>query len=59
MVHYPLVSDPGTEFPCNNVSSHYLGIIVDRACGTDLRAFANEHPLYSDRSGIGRMVRFR
>jgi CubicO group peptidase (beta-lactamase class C family) len=43
MVHYPLVSDPGTEFHYSNVSSHYLGAVVARACKTDLRSFAEEH----------------
>jgi CubicO group peptidase (beta-lactamase class C family) len=42
MVHFPLISDPGTEFHYSNVSSHYLGVIVERACDTDLRAFAEE-----------------
>jgi CubicO group peptidase (beta-lactamase class C family) len=42
MVHYPLISDPGTEFHYSNVSSHYLGAIVARACDTDLRGFAEE-----------------
>jgi CubicO group peptidase (beta-lactamase class C family) len=43
MVHYPLVSDPGTEFHYSNVSSHYLAVIVARACGTDLKSYAQEH----------------
>jgi CubicO group peptidase (beta-lactamase class C family) len=42
MVHAPLVNDPGTEFHYSNLSSHYLGVIVDRACGTPLRTFAEE-----------------
>ncbi|NEZ66813.1 class C beta-lactamase-related serine hydrolase [Leptolyngbyaceae cyanobacterium CCMR0082] len=42
MVHVPLINDPGTEFHYSNLSSHYLGVIVDRACGTDLRTFAEE-----------------
>jgi CubicO group peptidase (beta-lactamase class C family) len=43
MVQYPLVSDPGTEFHYSNVSPHYLGVIVERACGVDLRTLAEEH----------------
>lgn len=42
MVHVPLVDDPGTEFHYSNLSSHYLGVIVDRACGTPLRTFAED-----------------
>lgn len=42
MVHYPLISDPGAEFHYSNVSSHYLGAIVERACGIALRTFAGE-----------------
>jgi len=43
MVHAPLINDPGTEFHYSNLSSHYLGVIVDRACDTPLRTFAEEH----------------
>jgi CubicO group peptidase (beta-lactamase class C family) len=46
MVHYPLISDPGTEFHYSNVSSHFLAAIVARACGEDLRIFA-EKKLFS------------
>ncbi len=42
MVYYPLVSDPGTQFHYSNVSSHYLVAIVERACGMDVRTFAEE-----------------
>jgi CubicO group peptidase (beta-lactamase class C family) len=40
---FPLVSDPGTEFHYSNLTSHWLGVIVARACGTDLRSFGQEH----------------
>jgi len=40
---FPLVSDPGTRFHYSNLTSNWLGIIVARACGTDLRSFAQEH----------------
>jgi len=39
---FPLVTDPGTAFHYSNLSSHLLGIIVARACGTDLKSFAEE-----------------
>jgi CubicO group peptidase (beta-lactamase class C family) len=40
---FPLVSDPGTEFNYSNLTSSWLAIILARACGTDLRSFAQEH----------------
>lgn len=41
----PLTCDPGTEFQYSNLTSHWLGIIVARACGTDLKSYAEEHLL--------------
>jgi CubicO group peptidase (beta-lactamase class C family) len=43
LVDVPLVRDPGTDFEYSNLTSHLLGIIVARACETDLKAFAQEH----------------
>jgi CubicO group peptidase (beta-lactamase class C family) len=43
LVDVPLVRDPGTGFEYSNLTSHLLGIIVARGCGTDLRSFAREH----------------
>jgi CubicO group peptidase (beta-lactamase class C family) len=43
IVGFPLVSDPGDAFHYSNLTAHWLGIIVTRACETDLRAFAEEH----------------
>jgi hypothetical protein len=40
---FPLTSDPGTRFQHSNLTSHWLGVIVARACNTDLRSFAQEH----------------
>ena len=40
---FPLVSDPGTRFHYSNLSSNWLGIIVDRSCGKKLKAFAEEN----------------
>jgi CubicO group peptidase (beta-lactamase class C family) len=42
IVGFPLVSDPGTRFHYSNLSSNWLGIIVDRACGMNLKAYAEE-----------------
>ena len=40
---FPLVADPGTEFHYSNLSSNWLGIIVDRATGMNLKAYAEEN----------------
>jgi CubicO group peptidase (beta-lactamase class C family) len=40
---FPLVADPGTEFNYSNLSSDWLGIIVDRATGMNLKAYAEEN----------------
>ncbi len=37
------MNDPGTAFNYSNLSSHWLGVIVSRACDTHLRAFAEEY----------------
>jgi len=43
LVGFPLVSDPGTEVNYSSVTSHLLGVIMARACDTDLMSFAQEH----------------
>jgi CubicO group peptidase (beta-lactamase class C family) len=45
LVDIPLAYDPGTKFDYSNLTSHLLGIVVARACGTDLRSYAQEHLL--------------
>jgi CubicO group peptidase (beta-lactamase class C family) len=40
---FPLIADPGTEFHYSNLTSNWLGIILDRACGTNLKSYAEEH----------------
>lgn len=45
IVHVPLVNEPGTEHEYSNLTSHWLGVIVARACDTDLKSFAEEHLL--------------
>ncbi|MGD2078981.1 MAG: serine hydrolase [Chloroflexota bacterium] len=39
----PLNSDPGTEHQYSNLTAHWLGIIVARACDTDLQSFAQTY----------------
>jgi CubicO group peptidase (beta-lactamase class C family) len=43
LVDVPLVYDPGTDFDYSNLTSHLLGIVVARACNTDLKTLAQEH----------------
>jgi CubicO group peptidase (beta-lactamase class C family) len=40
---FPLVTDPGTEFHYSNLTSNWLGIIVDRACGMHLKSYGVEN----------------
>jgi CubicO group peptidase (beta-lactamase class C family) len=40
LVDFPLVCDPGTGFNYSNLTSHLLGVIVARACETDLMSYA-------------------
>jgi len=43
LVDFPIFSDPGTEFDYSNLTSHLLGVIVARACDTDLKSYAQEY----------------
>ncbi|MFN2282188.1 MAG: serine hydrolase domain-containing protein [Anaerolineales bacterium] len=40
---FPLVSPPGTAFHYSNLTYSWLAVILQRACGTDLRDFSQEH----------------
>jgi len=43
LVDVPLAYDPDSDSAYSNLTSHLLGIIVARACDTDLKSFAQEH----------------
>jgi len=43
VVDVPLAYDPGSDTAYSNLTAHILGIIVARACDTDLKSFAQEH----------------
>lgn len=43
LVEVALTQDPDTEFQYSNLSSHILGIIVARACETNLKSYATEN----------------
>jgi CubicO group peptidase (beta-lactamase class C family) len=40
---FPLVDDPGTGFNYSNLTSNWLGIIVDRSCGMHLKPYAQQN----------------
>ena len=42
LAEFALVNDPGSAFNYSNLSTRLLGVIVERACGVDLRGFAEE-----------------
>jgi CubicO group peptidase (beta-lactamase class C family) len=50
LVDVPLVRDPGTGFDYSNMTTHLLGVIVARACDTDLKSYAQEY-LFSPLGG--------
>jgi CubicO group peptidase (beta-lactamase class C family) len=43
VVDFPLTSDPGTKFQYSNLTTHWLGVIIARACNTDLKSFAQAY----------------
>jgi CubicO group peptidase (beta-lactamase class C family) len=43
LVDFPLHRDPGTGFGYSNVTSHLLGVILARACQTNLESYADQH----------------
>ncbi|MGB2964505.1 MAG: serine hydrolase [Anaerolineales bacterium] len=53
LVGFPLTSDPGEVFQYSNWTSWLLGVIVTRACDTDLKAFAQEYLLTPIGSDVG------
>ena len=40
---FPLIADPGSEFHYSNLSSDWLGIIIDRATGMNLKVYAEQN----------------
>jgi len=57
LVDFPLVSDPGTEMQYSSMTSHLLGVIVQRACDTDLKSFAQEHLFEPTGAELGNWTR--
>jgi CubicO group peptidase (beta-lactamase class C family) len=55
IVHFPLTSDPGTEFQYSNFSTYLLGTIVSRACNVDFREFAEQYLFSAMGAELGEM----
>ena len=53
LVGFPLTNDPGEVFQYSNWTSWLLGVIVSRACDTDLKEYAQEHLLSPIGSDVG------
>ncbi|MDH3648915.1 MAG: serine hydrolase [Saprospiraceae bacterium] len=53
LVDFPLISDPGAGFNYSNLTSYLLGVIVSRACDTDLKSYAEEHLCSQIESEVG------
>ncbi len=53
VVDFRLTSDPGTAFGYSNLTAHLLAIMVARACGTDLRSYAQQHLFASLKAQVG------
>ena len=43
ILEFPLVSDPGASFNYSNLTFSWLAILLARACGTDLKSYAQVH----------------
>ena len=57
IVDFPLVSDPGTEMQYSSLTSHLLGVIVQRECDTDLITLAEEHIFLPIDGEVGKWTR--
>jgi CubicO group peptidase (beta-lactamase class C family) len=57
--HLPLTSDPGAEFQYSNLTSHWLGVIVARACDTNLKSFGQEHLFSPIDAEVGEWIQDR
>jgi hypothetical protein len=59
IVDIPLTRDPGTEFQYSDLTIHWVGVIVARACDTDLKSFAQGH-LFSPINGeVGEWLQYK
>jgi len=54
VVDFPLTHDPGTAFQYSNLTAHWLGIIVARACATDLESWGRDYLFQPLGAEVGR-----
>ncbi len=59
IVEFPLVSDPGTRFNYSNLTYSWLAIMLHRACGTDLKSYAQEHLFQPLDTEVGKWLQDR
>lgn len=57
IVDFSLTSDPGTEFSYSNLTSHLLGVIVARACDTDLKSYGQKNLFSPINAAVGGWTR--
>lgn len=50
---FPLVSDPGSDFNYSNLTYTWLAMLLERACGPDLRDFAQQHLFEPSETEVG------
>lgn len=56
---FPLASDPDTAFHYSNLTFSLLAILLERACGPDLKTFAQQHLFEPTGSEIGDWLKDR
>ena len=56
---FPLVSDPGTDFHYSNLTYSWLAILLERACGPDLKHFAQQHLFEPAETEVGDWLKDR
>jgi CubicO group peptidase (beta-lactamase class C family) len=56
---FPLASDPGTAFHYSNLTYSWLAILLERACGPDLKDFARQHLFEPTETEVGDWLKDR
>jgi CubicO group peptidase (beta-lactamase class C family) len=56
---FPLVSEPGTDFHYSNLTYSWLAILLERACGPDLRDFSRQHLFEPTDTEVGEWLKDR
>ena len=56
---FPLVNEPGAAFNYSNLTYNWLAILLERACGPDLKAFARQHLFEPMETEVGEWLQDR